>query len=111
MGTLAPSGRIDVKTVKHEIEILRTHWNTGDYSEGNNASILYKHLSSKQIKNLDLFDKLQLDQILKVCNESRSLAEAGKKLFAVSRLKHKTINDSDRLRKYLSKFDLKFELL
>jgi len=37
------------------------------------------------------------------------MAEAGRRLFAVSRVKKKTGNDSDRVRKYLAKFGLTFE--
>ncbi|MFC5050813.1 hypothetical protein ACFPK9_09315 [Rubritalea spongiae] len=36
-------------------------------------------------------------------------ATSERKLFAVSREKRKSTNDSDRLRKYLSKFDLSFD--
>ena len=37
---------------------------------------------------------------------SRSLSEAGRKLFTASRQKRKTHNDADRLRKYLARFGL-----
>jgi transcriptional regulatory protein RtcR len=37
------------------------------------------------------------------------LADAGRRLFAQSRLEKATANDSDRLRKYLKKFDLTWE--
>ena len=55
---------------------------------------------------IDLFDQAQLAQVIKVCKEARSLAEAGRNLFAASRLKRKSVNDSDRLRKYLGRFSL-----
>ena len=45
------------------------------------------------------------------CRESRTAAEAGKKLFAVSRREKKTSNDTDRLAKYLAKFGLSFRAL
>jgi sigma54-dependent transcription regulator len=38
--------------------------------------------------------------------ESLSLADAGRKLFAATRSKRSSLNDSDRLRKYLARFDL-----
>jgi len=37
------------------------------------------------------------------------MAEAGRKLFAVSRQEKKTINDSDRLVKYLAHFNITFQ--
>ena len=55
---------------------------------------------------LDLFDQQQLGNVLSVCRQSRSLSDAGRKLFGVSRLQKHTRNDSDRLRKYLLKFGL-----
>jgi transcriptional regulatory protein RtcR len=49
---------------------------------------------------------MQLERVLEVCRESRSLSEAGRKLFDVSRSKKTTSNDADRLRKYLARFNL-----
>ncbi|WP_422646158.1 hypothetical protein [Xenorhabdus japonica] len=47
--------------------------------------------------------------MIKVCRESSSLSEAGRKLFAVSHQQKKQPNDADRLRKYLARFDLDWE--
>ena len=58
---------------------------------------------------LDAFDAVQLAQVIRVCRASRSLAQAGRALFAVSRVKRKTSNDSDRVRKYLGKFGLSWD--
>lgn len=63
------------------------------------------------IRNCDEFDRLQLLSILKVCRESDSIAAAGRRLFAKSRLERQSINDSDRLRKYLDKFGLTWEMV
>jgi transcriptional regulatory protein RtcR len=41
-----------------------------------------------------------------VCQASRSLSDAGRRLFAVSRAKKSAPNDADRLRKYLARFGL-----
>jgi transcriptional regulatory protein RtcR len=49
--------------------------------------------------------------VVAVCRGSRSAAEAGKRLFAVSRKAKKTSNDTDRLAKYLAKFGLSFKAL
>jgi transcriptional regulatory protein RtcR len=53
-----------------------------------------------------LFDRLQLKSVIAVCRESRSLADAGRKLFAASRAERTVPNDTDRLRKYLARFGL-----
>jgi len=44
-----------------------------------------------------------------VCKESKSMADAGRKLFGVSRLNKKTTNDSHRIKQVLAKFDLVFD--
>ena len=55
---------------------------------------------------LDVFDQMQLAQVLAVCRQHKNLAAAGRALFNVSRLQRATPNDSDRLRKYLARFGL-----
>ena len=57
----------------------------------------------------DRFELAQLREVVAACRESRTAAEAGKKLFAVSRKAKKTSNDTDRLAKYLAKFGLSFK--
>ncbi|MBN1671086.1 MAG: hypothetical protein JXR37_08650 [Kiritimatiellae bacterium] len=52
---------------------------------------------------------MQLADVLKACRDARSLCDAGRALFAVSRRRRKTTNDADRLRKYLGKFALCWE--
>ena len=59
-----------------------------------------------QLGELDLFDRLQLEAVVDVCRRSASLADAGRKLFAATRTRRTSQNDSDRLRKYLARFDL-----
>ncbi len=51
----------------------------------------------------------QLADVVDVCSQSKNLSEAGRKLFAVS-IKHKRqVNDADRLRKYLNKYDIQWK--
>ena len=101
MATLADGGRIDADVVKSEIERLKRAWHRPKASTSISAL-----LPPEQGEKLDLFDQLQLDAVIKVCRESRSLAEAGRKLFAVSRTQRSVVNDSDRLKKYLARFGL-----
>jgi len=49
---------------------------------------------------------VQLEDVVAVCRDARSLSEAGRVLFAESRAGRTSVNDADRLRKYLSRFDL-----
>ena len=61
------------------------------------------------LAEIDEFDRCQLEHAIDVCQSSASLAEAGRTLFAVSRLKRGSLNDSDRLKKYLARFGLDWE--
>lgn len=104
MATFAASGRITPAIVEEEISNLLERWGSPD--EAADAEILRQYLSAEKIAGIDLFDLAQLAQVLTVCRASNSLSDAGRKLFAVSRLGRSSVNDSDRLRKYLQRFDL-----
>ncbi len=60
----------------------------------------------EKIQHIDRFDRVQLAEVIRVCRGSRGLFEAGRMLFAASRLEKKQPNDADRLRKYLARFGL-----
>lgn len=59
------------------------------------------------LDTLDRFDRVQLADVIRVCRQARSLAEAGRILFAASRTRRSTTNDTDRLRKYLARFQIR----
>lgn len=103
MATLAPGGRIGRADVDKEMERLRKSWSS---FAPTSKSILDSLLSPDEIDELDLIDRAQLETVAKVARESRSMAEAGRKLFARSRQDRTAINDSDRLKKYLARFGL-----
>lgn len=63
------------------------------------------------LAELDLFDRLQLTEVVRVCRASRSLAAAGRVLFDTSRQQKTSVNDSHRLKQYLQKFGLTFQSL
>ena len=99
MATLAPKGRITVECVEREIARLRDGWRSEPKTDGEEV-----------IPNeLDPFDRVQLEYVIRVCRESKTLSDAGRKLFAVSRLQRSVQNDADRLKKYLGRFGLKWE--
>ncbi len=105
MATLAPSGRIDLDTVSGEIQRLSRS------SGGEKDSYLADLLGSDYTERIDLFELSQLKEVINICRKSRSLSEAGRQLFAASRRERASVNDSDRLRKYLAKFDLTWDSL
>ena len=106
MATLAPKGRITLSEVEAEIERLLGGWrDAADHGRTLECDVL----GEKQRAEIDPFDLAQLDFVLKVCRESKTLSDAGRKLYAVSRSKRRVMNDADRLKKYLLRFGLKWD--
>ena len=105
MATLATSGRIDEGLVREETARLQGQWRpqvvAGDDPLG--------EVLGAKADQLDRFDRVQLAEVVRTCRTSRSLSEAGRTLFAVSRLARRTANDADRLQKYLARFNLSWE--
>jgi len=102
MATFSPKGRIDLATVNAEIARLQRTWSDDTVADDGLASLL----GEDDLARLDLFDRVQLAQVVATCRASRSLSEAGRTLFAASRAVRSSTNDADRLRKYLARFDL-----
>lgn len=114
MATMSPAGRITRETVDGEIARLQQTWNDASGRRGDDpddTSLLEQLLSEDQLSTLDRFDAVQLAEVIRVCQRSRSLSDAGRQLFAASRQQRRKVNDADRLRKYLLKFDLTWDLL
>lgn len=111
MATLAVGGRITEDIVSGEIERLRFSWGGFYPGAAQRKDNLADYLSPTTLQELDLFDRLQLSEVIAVCKNSRSLAEAGRQLFNVSRDKKSSVNDSHRLKQYLQKFGLSFQVL
>jgi len=106
LATLTPSGRVDVDDVEREIARAFRSSSMSDAREENDDARLLHALGEERVAALDPFDRVQLAYVLRVCAESRSLADAGRALFSVSRTEKKSQNDTDRLRKYLVKHGL-----
>jgi len=114
MATLCEGGRISVSEVDDEIQRLRAHW--GGEREAipgvhESDGMLDGLLDSSRLSALDRFDRIQLEEVVRVCRTARSLSEAGRVLFAASRTARATTNDADRLRKYLAKFGLTLQAI
>jgi transcriptional regulatory protein RtcR len=104
MATLAEGGRISESIVEEELDRLLTAWSAQD--KNSTGDLVSQLLSPEQRARLDLFDVIQLEQVLRTCRDSRSLSDAGRKLFGASRHRKTSTNDADRLRKYLHRFAL-----
>ena len=126
MATRSAGGRIDEDTVAAEVRRLRASWSDapdgsaqpddgdepddGDAPDGSarpdDGDELLQADVPFDVGELDLFDRVQLREVIRICRSSRSLSEAGRTLFAVSRTKKTSVNDADRLKKYLARFGL-----
>jgi transcriptional regulatory protein RtcR len=124
MATLASGSRIQLDDVSAEIERLKQLWKTTAADTMTADQDLWKTpilstdklfldqiLSTAQLEKIDMFDQIQLVGVIKICLHSKSMAEAGRRLFAVSREQRSTSNDSDRVKKYLARFGLSWELI
>jgi transcriptional regulatory protein RtcR len=107
MATLAAGDRINADIVEAESQRLRLNWTPA--SESNRDVALDELLDDDALSAIDPFDRVQLEEVVRVCRSSRSLSDAGRKLFAASRLKKEKPNDADRLRKYLLRFGLDWD--
>nr|MCH9681625.1 sigma 54-dependent transcriptional regulator [Deltaproteobacteria bacterium] len=110
MATLAAGGRIDVAGVKEEIARLERGWSRGDPHDAD-RDVITRVLGREAYDAMDLFDRVQLAAVVRVCKRSRSLSDAGRTLFAASRKTRTSKNDADRLRKYLAKHALRWQEL
>lgn len=107
MATLSQGGRIDLECVQSEINRARLPAQSQDHSSESD-SVLRSLLGDDYKTRFDRFDIVQLTDVIAVCRNSRTLSEAGKTLFSVSRQGKKSTNDADRLSKYLARFGLDF---
>ena len=88
MATLAPRGRINEALVAEEVERLRARWQKLEPScvatpqAQDDDAILTLVLDAKKLAGIDLFDRVQLAAVIRICRASRTMAEAGRKLFA-----------------------------
>lgn len=97
MATLSTQGNISLPQVEDEINRLNQNWQQA------------KPANQLIPSEIDEFDRYQLEKVIEVCRKSRTLSEAGRYLFAVSRTQKQRSNDADRLKKYLAKFNLSWE--
>jgi transcriptional regulatory protein RtcR len=106
MCTVAAGGRITTEVVDEEIDRLRHTWHPREA-----GSPLTELLGPRGREDIDLFDRLQLEAVVALARECRSVSEAGRRLFAQSRARKSNPNDADRLRKYLARFGLSWDQL
>jgi transcriptional regulatory protein RtcR len=105
LATLADGGRIDERLVAEEEKRLRQLWHPTQTTTVDDVAQVLGSRSDQ----FDEFDLVQLTHVLRVCRQARSLSDAGRRLFSVSRAKRSKTNDADRLKKYLQRFGLTWD--
>ncbi|MGN1360627.1 MAG: RNA repair transcriptional activator RtcR family protein [Kiritimatiellia bacterium] len=112
MATLADGGCITLDLTKEEINRARTNEpKSSPESDPPDAVDLTALLGADYAGRYDDFDLVQLAHVVRVCRASESMADATRKLFAVSFKAKRFANHTDRLSKYLAKFGLRFRCL
>lgn len=106
MATLSPNGRITVEIVEREILELRESW--VEPSSIQPRKLAEQLLNEEQLNAIDDFKLIQLEAVLAVCCKCRSIADAARILFPKSMALKKSKNDSDRLSKYLIKYEIEW---
>ncbi len=111
MATLAEGGRITRQGADEECDRLKHMWSRleGDSAGRGSYPKAMAALGEDAIEEIDLFDLVQLEEVLQVCATSKTMSAAGRALFAASRAKKASSNDTDRVRKYLARFGLTFK--
>ena len=124
MGTLARDGEIRPTDVEREIQRMNTISKTNqsatttpkrkesesDQDESENP-YLKSLLGSGYSERMDAIEIATLKYVLDVCRTCTSAAEAGRKLYNVTRENRSVSNDSDRIAKFLKTYKLKFAQL
>jgi transcriptional regulatory protein RtcR len=101
-----------VALVEAESARLRWLWKRGGPAAAVSGDVdLDALLGEERVAALDLFDRLQLEAVVRVCRQARSLSDAGRQLFQASREQRSVVNDADRLRKYLAKHGVEWSRL
>ncbi len=109
MGTLADGCRITTAVVDEEINRLKRKWQATSQDTWVPSAIIDPILGTGYSRSIDFYDQLKLASLISVCQESRSMADAGRKLFNVSRSAKKSNNDSHRVKQLLGKYGVRFE--
>lgn len=106
MATLSEGGRILEADVVAEIAELSIAWGLNVRAPRASESLVELVLPDAV---LDEYEEAQAEAVLRAVRDTGSMAEAGRKLFAVSRTKRKVLNDSHRVRTLLTGWGLDYK--
>lgn len=122
MVTYSLYGSITLDIVMQEIALLKKNWSkcrqnpaiSSTEQDTKTERFPLQNALAAQSKipyahERDLFDAVQLEEVLTVCKNTASRSEAGRKLFAHSRQQKKSVDDTARLNKYLKGLKIRWE--
>jgi transcriptional regulatory protein RtcR len=118
MATLADGGRILGPDVAREIARCEASWKASGFAQQGVQTDAQEsqmrpgalQLSQYFIEQpVDAFDAAQIDTVLTAIAKTGSMAEAGRLLFAVSRAKRTTTNDTMRVKNFLKQWGLSYQ--
>lgn len=113
MTTFSVDNVITLAVVEEEIAHLAASWQARNdmapTPQRTDAMLLDALLGQERRSQLDLFEQFHLANTVRVCQNSATKAEAGKMLFAVSRLRKRRQDDANRLHKYLQNYGLTWD--
>lgn len=112
LATLATGGRITEADVQFELDQVRhrLHQDQSEMGEmGQALPIHAREIVARFELALDRIEIVQLEEVLQAIHETKSMAEAGRALFAHSRALKSNPNDTDRVRKFLARHGLTYE--
>lgn len=109
MATLADGGRIGVNDVQIECESLQASWGICENEKPVSSTNFQRNRVALVLDHeIDAFDRAQLEAVLFAIETTNSMAAAGRQLFAASRQSKDKPNDSDRVRKFLTRWELDY---
>lgn len=106
MATLAEGGRITAADVAIEVGSLGVVSQAPARSTTEHGLCL--RVLGDTMQSHDRFDLSQLEAVLRAIMDTDSMAQAGRELFSVSRAAKDNPNDSDRVRKFLTRWSLNY---
>lgn len=107
MAVLADNGDIREAEVDQELKALKAQEPTA----GVQALDLVQAVMGNRMADHDLMDLVQVQAAMEAVAQSDSLADAARKLYAATFRAKESKNDSDRLRKFLARYDFDFKTL
>lgn len=108
--SLSDASVIDVEHVDREIKKLEYLWGGVKTETEVPVGDLSKYLSGVQLSSMDMMEREMCRVLFRVCSESNSAADAGRKLFSIDKGKEsKSKNDGARTINMLKKYGLTFE--